>query len=370
MPSAPLYPAAYAVASTVRDHFAVLPGAAFVPDAAVIEAVIDAAFWASLRREEGYAPTISIAYVPPEHASGALLFEQGLPLNPDALVKLAPAVERPSIHLGAWGAAGDLCLWGTTRKLPNYCFTLEVIAPALLVVKESREEDAGKYLNVAVLEGDQVKILDQRTARTPDCPGLLASLLGLGPKRPADDVSVLVQLAISMRAHKRGGSLLVVPSASDTWRDSILHPITYAVSPPFRELAALVSGGASSRHDSRMQEEIHRTVEAIAGLTAVDGATVLTDRYELMAFGAKIVRPDGRPRVEQVLATEPILDSEPSVVHPTQLGGTRHLSAAQFASDQRDGLALVASQDGRFTLFAWSTCADMVQAHRVEALLL
>jgi hypothetical protein len=60
----------------------------------------------------------------------------------------------------------------------------------------------------------------------------------------------------------------------------------------------------------------------------------------------------------------------PETVHPTRLGGTRHLSAAQFVHDQRDAMALVASQDGRFTVFAWSPCEDVVHAHRVEALLL
>jgi hypothetical protein len=29
----------------------------------------------------------------------------------------------------------------------------------------------------------------------------------------------------------------------------------------------------------------------------------------------------------------------------------------------------VASQDGRFTVFAWSPCENMVHAHRVEVLL-
>jgi hypothetical protein len=58
------------------------------------------------------------------------------------------------------------------------------------------------------------------------------------------------------------------------------------------------------------------------------------------------------------------------VTTPTQLGGTRHLSAAQFVHDQRDTSALVASQDGRFTIFQWSEREDMVHAHRVEALLL
>jgi hypothetical protein len=57
-------------------------------------------------------------------------------------------------------------------------------------------------------------------------------------------------------------------------------------------------------------------------------------------------------------------------MEPSQLGGTRHLSAAQFAYDQRDALALVASQDGRFTAFAWSPSEEIVRAHRIESLLL
>jgi hypothetical protein len=58
------------------------------------------------------------------------------------------------------------------------------------------------------------------------------------------------------------------------------------------------------------------------------------------------------------------------VVHPLELGGTRHLSAAQFVEDQKDSVALVASVDGHFTIFAWSPCERMVHAHRVETLLM
>ena len=68
--------------------------------------------------------------------------------------------------------------------------------------------------------------------------------------------------------------------------------------------------------------------------------------------------------------TEPVEGGAAAFVHPTQLGGTRHLSAVQFVHDQRDAVALVASQDGRFTVFAWSDCEEMVHAHRVEALLM
>jgi hypothetical protein len=125
-------------------------------------------------------------------------------------------------------------------------------------------------------------------------------------------------------------------------------------------------------YDDRRQWEIEmrRAVDMIGGLTAVDGATVINDKYEVLAFGAKIARPEGRPPAEKWVITEPIVGNVPVVVHSTEHGGTRHLSAAQFVQDQRDALSLVASQDGRFTVFAWSPCENMVHAHRVESLLM
>ena len=113
-----------------------------------------------------------------------------------------------------------------------------------------------------------------------------------------------------------------------------------------------------------------QAIDAVAGLTAVDGATIMNDRYEVLAFAAKIASQPASDRVEQVMVTEPVEGMPAWTLHPSQLGGTRHLSAAQFVYDQRDASALVASQDGRFTIFQWSPCENMVHAHRVEALLL
>jgi hypothetical protein len=372
------YGGARAAAPRVAEHFAKHIAdarrdfnrtVAFAPDAPTLETIIDVAFWASLRREEGYTPTISLAYLPPEQAGRPVLFERPIPLQPASLAKVAPAVERAGIHLGVWERDGALCVWGTTRTLPMSCFVLEVNAPGLLVLKHNRGEESGKYVNVAVLEGDYLKMIDERASSLPDCPPLLASLLGFdAPASWAQSLNVLVQLAASMRAHKRGGALLVVPSGSEAWRQSIVQPIVYAIRPFFAELAELISHPAIERR--QWQEALSRTVDIIAGLTAVDGATIISDRYELLAFGAKIARRDGCPRVESVTMTEPIEGSVATTINPTELGGTRHLSAAQFVYDQRDAVALVASQDGRFTVFAWSPCESMVHAHRVETLLL
>jgi hypothetical protein len=373
----PAYSAARSVAPIVHAQFlrhlaATGTGgdaASLIPDTAAIEAVIDAAFWASLRREEGYIPRISLAVLPPREATHPLLFEHSLPLASSALVRIAPAVERPGIHLGVWREGDGLRVWGTARIVPLFCFVLEVAAPGLLVIKHHRG-DGGKFVNVAVLEGDQIKIIDESASSLPDCPALLTSLLGFDARSWTSGVNVLVQLAVSMRAHGRGGSLLVVPAQSRAWLASIVRPISYSVVPPFTELADVVRREAEEQDGVRWEEELNQAVSAVAGLTAVDGATIITDAYELLAFGAKIGRRDGSPPVEVVAVTEPVEGGVPEIVHPTRLGGTRHLSAAQFVQDQRDAMALVASQDGRFTVFAWSPCEEMVHAHRVETLLL
>jgi hypothetical protein len=374
------YPVARLVAPRIQNYFvghlerARASGEtvmAPVPDEGIIEAVINAAFWASLRREEGYVPKISLAYLSPEHDTHPLLLEQPLPLTPSVLAKVAPIVERAGIHLGVWHRGDALYVWGTIHAVPAYCFVVEVVEPGLLVVKHRRSEKSGKYVNVAVLEGDHIMVVDDTASSLPDCPALLASLLGFdSPASWAGSVNVLVQLAVSMRAHGRGGLLLVVPSGTDEWRESIVHPIPYAVSPAFLGLSQLVRAGEHRPQAGLSQEVLSESVNAIAGLTAVDGATVLTTSYELLAFGAKITRRRGWPLVEQVTITEPIEGGVATVLTPTQLGGTRHLSAAQFVHDQRNAIALVASQDRRFTVFAWSPCAEGVHGHRVESLLI
>lgn len=376
----PAYPAARAVSVATHEHFARRiaaarekgkSGLADVPDASAIEAIVDAAFWASLRREEGYTPKISLAFLRPEQAGGPLRFEQRLPLDPVALSRLAPAVERPGIHLGVWRDDAGLCVWGTTREVPRICFVLEVVAPGLLVIKYRRGRETGKFVNVVVLEGDSVKFVDERGTSLPDCPELLTHLLGFGAPEPtADSVNVLLQLAASMRTHGRGGSLLVVPHGSDEWRESIVRPVPYAAGPPYSELAELMRREADESATTIWQESLIDAVEMVAGLTAVDGAALINERFEVLAFGAKIGRRDGGAQVERVVLTEPVVGDSAVVVNPVQLGGTRHLSAAQFVQDQKGAVALVASQDGRFTVFAWSPCEEMVHAHRVETLLL
>lgn len=376
----PTYQAARAVSTGVSNHFKQHFTAARLnevqklapePSPAVIEMIIDTAFWASLGREEGRSPKISLAFLPPEMAGLPMVFKNRLALQTNVLTKLAPAVERPGIHLGVWIEDGELYIWGTTRDIPGLCFVLEVVEPGLLVVKHRRIDGLGKFVNVATLKGDQIKVVDELNHHVPDRPPIISSLLGFtSPYNENDSINILIQMAASMRAHGRGGSLLIVPADTEEWQDSIIHPITYPVLSAFSSLADLAKINELEKKSAGWQSTIKHAVDNVAGLTAVDGATIINDRHELLAFGAKIGRSWKSKRVEQMAITEPIVGSTASIIHPAKLGGTRHLSAAQFVFDQRNAVALIASQDGRFTIFAWSPREDMVHAHQIDILLL
>ncbi|TWR26950.1 hypothetical protein FPZ42_07910 [Mucilaginibacter achroorhodeus] len=380
MLSEPTYLPARIVAPEIEEHFKKYQLAAkgennnsvaSAPDLHIIEAVIDVAFWASMRREEGHSPNISLALLQPYQSEKPLIFGEKLRLTPQNLIKLAPAVEQPGIHLGVWLDGDDLFIWGTTHYVPALCFVLEVIEPGLLVIKHRRVDGFGKYVNVAVLQGDQIKVLDETTMGIADCPALIKSLQAMPlPAYMGESFSILVQLAASMRLHKRGGLVFIVPAGTETWRDSIVQPVKYPVVPPYTAINDLMKQKYQAIDKLEWRESLLEAIDLIGGFTAVDGATIITDKYDLLAFGAKAARAEHSLPVGEIIMTEPVADGRARRVHPAQNGGSRHLAAAQFVSDQHDAIALVASQDGQFTVFAWSLQVGLVHAHRIDVLLL
>src|SRR5215470_15499681 len=101
--AAPSYPAARVVAKRLEARVAESPAAyknsdVGKPDAAVIEEIITTAFWASLRREEGHVPRVSLAFLPPEQSARPLRFDARVRLEANLLSRIAPAVENPGVH--------------------------------------------------------------------------------------------------------------------------------------------------------------------------------------------------------------------------------------------------------------------------------
>lgn len=364
-------------AAAIGERFARLradlhdaPDLAPGPDVDVVEAMTRAAFWASLRREEGRTPKVSLAYVRPDTSLSGFQFDRPLRLDPGTLTQLAPAVERPSVHIAVWREHGDLRIWGIVGRLPDLAFVVEVFDPGLLAIKFSRSEAFGKFGNVALLEGDILRLVDDTNVGGPGLPAVISSLIGSDPfARMPTDGALLMRLAASMRRHGHGGMLLVVADEK-SWLDSITRPIPYVGARPFSQLSGLAEVADSGDDDPLWQAELSRSIAGIAGLTAVDGATVMNRELEVLAFGAMVRRADGSPPASELKLLEPVVGNVPAVVDPSRLGNSRHLAAVQFVHDQRDALALVASQDGRFTVLAWSEVDEVVHAYRIETILM
>lgn len=359
------------------------------PSPAHLATILEEAFWASLRREEGRPIILSLAYLAPSYARHPFMLERAIPLEAGQLAKLAPAVERQGIHLGvAPDADGDLAVWGHTRWIPHACFVFEGAGPGVIVVKHRRAGSRTKFANIALITGNEVRFVRRANGSALSCLDLFEELLGRrgvpapgrpnsllaaagpaegGPWRGAADL--LVRLAVSMRAHGRGGTILVVPDGDDAWTGSISRPIKYTAGPRYGELRELHAMYARHGTRRKYREARARAVDAAAGLTAVDGATVISDALDIVGFGAKIRRRERGGSVEGVTVVEPFERSEPEYVPLWALGGTRHQSGAQFVCDQLGVLALVSSQDGTFTAFARGEDGG-VSAYRVEALLL
>jgi len=100
---------------------------------------------------------------------------------------------------------------------------------------------------------------------------------------------------------------------------------------------------SSDRELTALDEAIFEVAHLIAGLTAVDGAVVMTQRFELLGFGGEI--SGGLPAVKTVVRA---LDVEADATVTESAGGvgTRHRSAYRLCRALSDVIAVVISQDG------------------------
>jgi hypothetical protein len=112
------------------------------------------------------------------------------------------------------------------------------------------------------------------------------------------------------------------------------------------EKAAIMAGMAPT---SWRPQDMSR----IATLAAVDGAVVMGPDVRVFGFGAKIRIPNQSPVSACVFKPVP---GEQAIV-PTDLealGGTRHQSAVRFVAAHHETIAIIASQDRRLSVAAWS----------------
>jgi len=88
-----------------------------------------------------------------------------------------------------------------------------------------------------------------------------------------------------------------------------------------------------------LEEALGDAAQAIATLTSVDGAVVMTDLSQVIGFGAEVIAISSLREI--VIAIKP----KPYRL-PIESYGTRHRAAFRFCSSFEDSVALVVSRDG------------------------
>ena len=94
---------------------------------------------------------------------------------------------------------------------------------------------------------------------------------------------------------------------------------------------------------SLLDEAIFEVAHLIAGLTAVDGAVVMTQRFEILGFGGEI---SGDLPAVKTVARALDVEADSAVEESAEGVGTRHRSAYRLCKELRDVIAVVISQDG------------------------
>jgi|GEM_PF-4341675 len=174
-------------------------------------------------------------------------------------------------------------------------------------------------------------------------------------------------IARAMRFHGKDGTLLVVRN----YDKSLVDEMRYGVEPDetFKTYLATRDSVLREGRFAGDPEAFTEFLETIGQLTSIDGATIVTNDLCLVGFGAKTKRrssaqPTKFRRIKPFEGAKPILRKDIN-------WGTRHGSAAQFIFDDKDALAIVASQDGKLSMFVWDDAEQAVSViEEAEFLLL
>jgi hypothetical protein len=374
-------------------HLANMPIPAAIPAQPIsrkqLSNLIETAFWASLRSNEGRSTRVSLAVIAADKYCNALAFAAPISLDESHIAKLAPAVP-PEGCLAVSGAGDALTIWGFGRNRPGSFVnttTIKILAPGSLII------DVGPFQPFLVVNGKSNLVIEGTHI---NLPSYLQRVL---PKPlPTEDIRAtqavwheclaFADLARMVLDDGHGGMVLIVPTVTGPWEES-LKPFDYRFSAPDRTIGDAISSrldeqdadGKMLHHvwASQLPDEAKNHVMrlcskqqwaawkgaagAIASLAAVDGAIVVTRELLILGFGAKIAQRNGT--VPPVCFFEAVPGKQnvvPSSLE--QSGGTRHQSAVRFAAAHKDTVALVISQDRHLSIVHWKEAIHSVAVLR------
>ncbi|MGH9874610.1 MAG: putative sensor domain DACNV-containing protein [Pyrinomonadaceae bacterium] len=339
-----------------------------IPSAEVLRTLIETAFWTSLRREEGRELRFTIKYI--RQASQNLSFKYPIDFTVSNLRKLAPALSNvEDVEAGVTlSADGRLKLAGISNLITEP-LAIKVLDPGLVIV--------GLDLwNIAAISGDEPAFISNTLLSwSNDIWSIFAQNGDNSFSEPR--VRTIINTARAMRLKGHGGTLLIVPPNADIEKSigENLYEVNKANDVTAQPLKDLME--ARRKLEANKEDKLAKAMERfsenrllsnvpqfLAQVTLVDGATLMSSDFDVLAFGVKLKpsNDDIQPKVERI---DPL---EHEAVAETQ--GTRHTSAARFVFDNPGSVAIVVSQDGNVTAFVWRkpTGSDTASVHAFKRL--
>ena len=89
----------------------------------------------------------------------------------------------------------------------------------------------------------------------------------------------------------------------------------------------------------QLDEAVYEYAHFVAGLTAVDGAVILTQRHELIGFGAVILGPSDKVEIARSLDSE----GDATVLESMDGVGMRHRAVYHLCNELHDAIAMIIS---------------------------
>jgi len=353
--------------------------APYCPPQRVLTNLMNVCFFASLKREEERLTQFDLALCSPVDLPQAafgfskftrvftlIRFDEPRKFSVNELVRLAPACNpEKTIILACYSEhSGEIYLWGVVdvgwrpSVVPTRLMDLRVRAfgpGELRVTLHGRVRCTFKDGRLSFTERGLIqsgwifdffeqsrRLLCQEVKALNGTPAEDAAIVE-PDQRVAGHQVVLQEIIERMQQLQHGGCLLIVPEGISCQA----LPQTSLKYQCRDDTVWNYLCGKSTLSDAFQQEEVENGLrdflDALVRLTAVDGAVLMTRKFELLGFGAVVQLPqtvdykvyrchDPHGRQVSEIAVESV--------------GTRHRSAFEFCYRSVPSVAIVASQDG------------------------
>jgi hypothetical protein len=331
-----------------------------------------------------------------------LPFDEPRPFEPNELRRLAPAANFYRALVGVWcDGRGELVIWGIVQTGPRWLQSVSggrhhaPKPPPALVVKVRGPgylEVSHGSVRIAKFEGGQISgaalnVFDSKWLSSA-FESVRDEIMGLhraarsranAPWAIIDEEviklvaqNMIKRLIATVRNTRHGGTIIVVPPsvADEIIAKCCRIKLKYAFSggeprARYRTLIVAIMNRLAETYGAQygsgrricwndyvasrdeqieqLDEAVFEMANLIAALAGVDGAVVMTQRFELLGFAGEIAGSlEDVPRVERALD----LEAGRCVTETTENVGTRHRSAYRLCQAIPDALAIVISQDG------------------------